>query len=130
MRHTQILVRAEVRRPLLTVTHADDFMRRAVAAADMNIIAGPYSVIGTIPGNEGVSSVVVLDFSSASLHEWPGHQPHALIQFDLYTCGAPPVIDRFHALFADLDPVRFDATVIDRDQFLLCGYPAILARAA
>ncbi len=118
MLHTQILIRAEIHRPLLSTARADEFMRAAVAAAGMNIIAGPYSVLGEIPGNEGVSSTVILDFSSASLHEWPGAAPLPLIHFDLYTCGAPPQVERFRALFSDLQPASFRHIVIDRDRIL------------
>lgn len=118
MRHTQIFIRAEVKAPLLTIERANKFMRQAVAAAGMNIISGPHSVMGIIPGNEGVSSVVTLDFSSASLHEWPDAAPFPLIHFDLYTCGARPDLARFAALFEALGPVRYKARLIDRDDFL------------
>lgn len=121
MRHTQILVRAEVRNPLLTIERADAFMRLAVEAAGMNIISGPHSVLGVIPGNEGVTSVVALDYSSADLHEWPDKAPFPLVYFALWTCGQPPSVAQFRNLFDQLDPVRFSASVIDIDELLLGG---------
>jgi S-adenosylmethionine/arginine decarboxylase-like enzyme len=115
MRHLHLFVRARVLDPLRTPDRADDFMRRAVAAAGMNVIGGPLSVLGVIPGNEGVSSTAILDFSSANIHEWPDNDP-ALIHFDLYTCGEAPEIARFKELFAELTPVSFDAGIVDRDR--------------
>lgn len=85
----------------------------------MRIISGPYAVLGVVPGNEGVSATAILDFSSASLHEWPDAKPHPLIHFDLYTCGKRPDITAFEKLFQMLDPVRFDARILDRDAYLL-----------
>lgn len=115
MRHVQIFVRAEVRKPLLTVERADAFLRAAVAAAGMNVIGGPWGVLGVIPGNEGVSATAILDFSSTSLHEWPGHSPWPLLHFDLYTCSDPPVLERFETLFSELEPISYKAVVLDRD---------------
>lgn len=123
MRHTMILVRAEVRAPLLTIERADEFLRLAVAAAGMNVIDGPHSIIGVIPDNEGVTSVAVLDYSSVTLHEWPAHEPHPLIQFCLYTCGAVPVIKKFRKLFEQLDLAKFHATVFDIDDLLMADLP-------
>lgn len=117
MRHTQIFVHAEVRKPLLSPENATRFMRAAVAAAGMNIIGGPWSIYGIIPGNEGVSSTVLLDFSSANLHEWPDALPFPRIEFDLYTCGVAPDPEKFRDLFVSIvDPVVFASTVVDRDR--------------
>lgn len=116
MQHTQLFIRAEVRKPLLTVDLANDFMCRAVALAGMKVVAGPYSFEG-VPGNEGISTIVGLDFSSASLHEWPIRKDaeYPLIHFDLYTCGEKPDLGVFADLFMELDPVSFGARTIDRE---------------
>jgi S-adenosylmethionine/arginine decarboxylase-like enzyme len=118
MAHFHLLVRAEVHRPLLTPERAAEFLRAAVALAGMNVIAGPIATLGVVPGNEGVSATAILDFSSVNLHEWPTHRP-ALIQFDLYTCGKPPSVRAFRDLFErECGVIRFDARLIDRDEFL------------
>lgn len=121
MRHLQVFARALVRRPLLTEARADFFLRAAIAAAGMQVIAGPLAVLGTVPGNEGVSACAILDFSSASVHEWPDHRPHPLVHFDLYTCGPEPDVARLERLFANLDPVEYAARVVDRDALLRAG---------
>jgi S-adenosylmethionine/arginine decarboxylase-like enzyme len=113
-----LFARVEVRRPLLAPARADAFMRQAVAAAGMNVIGGPFSVLGAVPGNEGVSSTVLLDFSSANLHEWPAHHPWPMIHFDLFTCGARPMVRQFFELFRELEPAAFDCKIVDRDQLL------------
>lgn len=118
MANWHLMARALVLRPIMTMNRADAFMRAAVDAAQMNIIGGPWSVFGEIPGNEGVSSTAILDFSSTNLHEWIYHSPHPLIHFDLFTCGTRPSEDKFRELFRELIPVTFDVKVIDRDEFL------------
>lgn len=119
MRHTQIFIRAEVLNPLVTLERANFFMRDAVAVAGMSVISGPHSVIGVVPGNEGVSSTVILDFSSASLHEWHLATPMPIIHFDLYTCGDLPDEEDFRDLFIEwCDAVRFNIKVVDRDVLL------------
>lgn len=118
MRHIHLFVRAKVRRPLLTPERAKDFLRQAVALAGMNVIGGPWAVLGDVPGNEGVSATAILDFSSTNLHEWPeprnGVWP--LIHFDLYTCGKPPKEKAFRKLFQELDPMELDILIRDRDE--------------
>ena len=116
-RHLHLFIRAEVRKPLLTTERAADFISRAVALAGMKVIDGPHAVLGVVPGNEGVSTTAILDLSSTALHEWPHRKP-PLIQFDLFTCGRAPNEEAFFRLFQELDPIRFDARLIDRDNFL------------
>lgn len=118
MRHWQLFARAWVMRPLRTTARADDFMRAAVSAAGMNIISGPHSTLGIVPGNEGVSSTCILDLSSANLHEWPDAHPFPAIHFDLFTCGKRPERRRFFELFSDLELRAFDIRILDRDEFL------------
>ena len=113
MAHLHLLVRARgVKQPILTPERASDFLSRAVALAGMNIIEGPHSKLGVVPGNEGVSSTAILDFSSVNLHEWPDQ---GLVQFDLYTCGKAPDLARFKSLFVELQPDQYVAALIDRD---------------
>jgi S-adenosylmethionine/arginine decarboxylase-like enzyme len=115
MAHVQLLVRAEIRRPLLICSAARQFLRDAVALAGMNIIAGPHAVMGAMPGNEGVSATAVLDYSSVALHEWP-YRERPLLQFDIYTCGpVEPTVALYRPLFADLEPISLAAMSIDMD---------------
>lgn len=118
MRHTHVFVRAQVRRPLLTEPRAIEFLQRAVHLAGMNVIGGPWAVLGNIPGNEGVSATAILDFSSTNLHEWPEPRNgiYPLIHFDLYTCGKAPKEKDFRKLFKELDPMEIDIVIRDRDE--------------
>jgi S-adenosylmethionine/arginine decarboxylase-like enzyme len=130
-RHIHLLVKAEVRRPLLTCFAAKEFLREAVRLVGMNIISGPDAVYGAIPGNEGVSATAVLDYSTttlaqswdpalmppSTLHEWPHRVDRPpLLQFDLYTCGkTEPTLKLFRPLFDRLEPISLSALAIDRD---------------
>jgi len=117
-KHIHLLVRAEIRCPLVTRGAAATFLRDAISLAGMNIISGPHAVYGTVPGNEGVSATALLDFSSATLHEWPhreGEPP--LLQFDLYTCGPiEPTLELFRPLLQPLQPMSLTVLAIDRDE--------------
>lgn len=116
--HWHLFADVQVGQPLLTCDKANAFLARVVATAGMTIIGGPYSVLGVVPGNEGVSSVVLLDLSSASVHEWPDHKPYALLHLDLYTCGARPSEDAFTSLFKELDPRELHIRVLPRSEVM------------
>lgn len=115
MRHTQIFANAEVRHPLLTEAHACEFLRRSIEACKMRVIGGPWAVIGTVPGNEGVSATAILDYSSASIHEWTA--PVNLVTLDIFTCGRAPKWADIAAVFANLEPINLRISIIDRERF-------------
>lgn len=118
MAHSHLLIRANVRKPLLTLRGAKSFVALCVDVAQMRVISGPHAVMGKVPGNEGVTAMAILDFSHCVLHEWPYADPYPLIHFDLYSCGPALRDTMLDGLFAPLDPVNFSARVIDRDSFL------------
>jgi S-adenosylmethionine/arginine decarboxylase-like enzyme len=115
MAHVHFMLRAEIRRPLVSCARASRFLHEAIAACGMNIINGPHAVLGEIPGNEGVSATAILDFSHAALHEWPYRDP-AVLQLDIYTCGAiEPSAELIAPLLAPLRPRRVQTMLVDRD---------------
>ncbi len=116
MPHIRLLIRAEIRRPLLICSAARQFLRDAVALTGMNIVVGPHAVMSAVPGHEGVSATAILDFSSADLHEWPYRYPRPVLHFGVYTCGPVwPTLRLFRPLIRDLEPTKISAMSIDQD---------------
>jgi S-adenosylmethionine/arginine decarboxylase-like enzyme len=115
------MLRAEICRPLLTCANARRFLREAIRACEMNIINGAHAVLGTVPGNEGVSATAILDFSHAALHEWPHREP-AVLQLDIYTCGAiEPTAELIAPLLAPLGVIRVSAMSVDREGMVVAS---------
>lgn len=71
--------------------HVATFLQEVVEAANMHVLMGPHVVrVPLEPGKAcsdedcgGVTGVVVLSTSHASIHTWP---LHGRVSFDLYSC--------------------------------------------
>jgi S-adenosylmethionine/arginine decarboxylase-like enzyme len=88
-------------------------MADIVHAVGMNILAGPMTSYSNIPGNEGITSIVTLDFSHAAIHIWPLYNK-PLIEFDLFSCKhfeIDTVLDRLR----QFDLLQYNIVLFDRD---------------
>lgn len=113
MAHLNFMLRAEIRRPLLTCGNARLFLRQAITACGMKIISGPHAVLGTVPGNEGVSAAAILDLSHAALHEWPWWEP-PVVRVDIYTCGGiVPSAEMLAPFLKPLGATRIATLLVD-----------------
>lgn len=84
--HKQIMINAKIGDPLRTPEQAIDFLKNLVKKIDMKIIQGPYASYVDVPGNRGVTAIVMIETSHIAFHIWDEDEP-GTIQFDLYTCG-------------------------------------------
>lgn len=63
-------------------------MRGLVSHVRMQIMREPSSAWCETPGNEGITSTVILTTSHCALHIWNSPEPEeSLMQFDLYSCA-------------------------------------------
>lgn len=112
--HKHLLVNAKVKAPLDTEEKGIEFLRTLVEKINMKIIQGPFATYLDVPGNRGLTAIVMIETSHIAFHIWDEPTP-ALVQFDLYTCGTlnhEEVLAYFAEVF---DPVETQFVVYDRE---------------
>ena len=112
--HKHLLVRAEVNSPPLFRDREtlNNEIKNLIKNIDMNILSGPHTAWSNVEGNEGYSSVAIIDTSSITFHSWL--EP-SLIQLDVYSCKEFKIKTIFNWL-AQFDLEKVDYKYIDRDQ--------------
>jgi len=112
--HKHLLVNAKVNNPMKSEDEAIEFLTDLVKAIDMKIIKGPFASYVEVEGNRGLTAIVMIETSHIAFHIWDEPSP-ALLQFDLYTCGAlnqKAVLDTIKSKFA---VAEFDYMLLDRE---------------
>ena len=82
----------------------------------MKVCQGPITAYVDVPGNKGITGVVIIETSHIALHVWDEAEP-ALVQLDVYTCGP---FDK-ELIFKELehwDPVKVEWKYLDREHGL------------
>lgn len=112
--HKHILIHAKIRKPPQTPEETCDWLRRLVHGVDMRVMLGPIAHYVDTPGNEGVSGVIGLETSHASIHVWSEAEV-AFLSFDLYSCKRfdPKVVFDF---IMEFDPYSFSNFLVDRNE--------------
>ena len=110
--HKHLLVRAEVNSPPLFKDRelVDNSMKQLIKDIDMNILSGPHTKWSDVEGNEGYSSVAIIDTSSITFHSWK----NGVIQLDVYSCKDFKIKTIFNWL-AQFDLEQVDYKYIDRE---------------
>ena len=84
--HQHLLVKGKMLNPPRTVEELNDWLARLVKKVRMEVLHGPFSVrVDDVPGNEGITGVVVLATSHSSIHVWDALDT-PVFHFDLYSC--------------------------------------------
>ena len=112
--HKHLLVRAEVNSPPLFKDRErlDNEIKNLIKNIDMNILSGPHTEWSNVEGNEGYSSVAIIDTSSITFHSWL--EP-SVIQLDVYSCKEFKIKTIFTWL-AQFDIEKVDYKYLDRDK--------------
>ena len=111
--HEHLLVRAEVDRPPMKQDRdkLQKQMKDLIEAIDMNILSGPHTEWSNVEGNEGYSSVAIIDTSSITFHSWT----NGIIQLDVYSCKSFP-IQKILDWLKQFGIQKIDYKFIDRDK--------------
>lgn len=111
--HKHLIVTATLRSPPRNVEEVENWMRRVVDAVGMKILFGPNVVRCDTPGNEGVTGIVCIETSHASIHVWDTIEI-PFMKFDLYSCMRfdPNIVTD---LIKEFDPYYFQTMLIDRN---------------
>jgi S-adenosylmethionine/arginine decarboxylase-like enzyme len=84
--HKHLIVRAEVEHAPTERSWTERWLKQLVEKIGMKVCAGPISQYVDMPGNRGMTAVVIIETSHIAVHFWDEPSPN-LMQFDVYTCG-------------------------------------------
>jgi S-adenosylmethionine/arginine decarboxylase-like enzyme len=114
LNHKHIVVTAyNLKNPPKTSFEVERWLLKLVDAVNMKVLLGPFCTRCDTPGNEGVTGIVCIETSHASIHVWDNRQePYA--QMDLYSCDDFDTKAVFE-LLKEFKPFRIDGIVIDRN---------------
>ena len=113
LEHKHLIIRAEVSNPPTDEAWLHNWLNTLVEKIGMKVCRGPITAYVDMPGNEGLTGVVVIETSHIAIHVWDAVDP-ALVQLDVYTCST---LDK-DIIFAELeqwDPVKVEYKYLDRE---------------
>lgn len=111
--HNQIILNGYVNKPFKNTDAAIEWLKELVNKIDMKIVQGPYSSYVDVPGNRGITAMVMIETSHIAFHIWDEEDP-ALLQFDLYTCStldANLVLDEIKQV---MDLTNYEFMILER----------------
>jgi len=83
----------------------------------MKVLNGPHAEYVDVPGNKGVTGIVIIETSHIAMHVWDETDP-GLMQLDVYSCGALDPQDIFKELEV-FNPVKLEYKFLDREHGLI-----------
>jgi S-adenosylmethionine/arginine decarboxylase-like enzyme len=93
------------------------FMRGMVEHVRMKVMLEPVSAWCDEPGNEGITSTVILTTSHCAMHIWNLPEPHhSVMQFDLYSCAPFEVMEVFEYINRHFKVQNASYKFLDREQ--------------
>jgi len=111
--HKHLIVRAEVTNPPKDETLAKEFLRELIQNINMKILFGPEARYVDIPGNRGLTCFAIIETSHVVMHTWDECEP-AMIQLDVYTCGALDTDVVFDSM-RSFGVIKMDYKFLDRE---------------
>lgn len=84
--HKHLIIRAEVNKPPVDPVWATNWLAHVVQKIGMKILMGPYATYCPVPGNAGLTAVVIIETSHVVMHVWDEGDVGE-IQLDVYTCS-------------------------------------------
>jgi len=113
LEHKHILIRAEVLNPPSDEKLVSEQVRDLIDRIGMKLLMGPYAKYVNMPGNRGLTVAAIIETSHIVMHVWDETNP-ALLQLDVYTCGAfnPQTVFDWLEQFK---PERVDYKYLDRE---------------
>ena len=88
--HLHLLINAQIKDPPgpNDCDRISEFMKGMVEHVRMKVMLEPITAWCDEPGNEGITSTVILTTSHCAMHIWNLPEPKlSMMQFDLYSCA-------------------------------------------
>lgn len=119
--HLHIMVRAEIANPpgRDSVDHVNTFMTSLVDHVRMKVLSPAVTLWCDEPGNEGITSSILLTTSNSVVHIWNYEDNTGLFEFDLYSCApyTPDEVVSFIRQYFDVTKIVYK--FIDRSTDLI-----------
>lgn len=112
--HKHLLVNAKVIDPITSTEDGIEFLKDLVNRINMKIIKGPFASYVDVPGNRGLTAMVMIETSHIAFHIWDETTP-SMLQFDLYTCGELDKQVVVNALNERFNVDYMDYVLLDRE---------------
>jgi|TARA_B100001093_G_scaffold164554_1_gene157012 S-adenosylmethionine/arginine decarboxylase-like enzyme len=117
-----VIIRAEVLNPPTNENTASNQIQTLIDRIGMKVLMGPFAKYVEMKGNRGLTVAAIIETSHIVLHSWDETDP-ALIQLDVYTCGAFDPRTVFEWVEEYYNPVKMEYKYLDREHALT---PALL----
>lgn len=111
--HKHIVIRAKVKKPPKNVDDTKIWFKNLIKHIGMNLLVGPVGTYLDKEGNRGLTMVAIIETSHIAMHVWDEQDP-ALVQLDVYTCGALNPDDVLDYL-RKFEPVEVKYMMLDRE---------------
>ena len=112
--HKHLLVRAEVKQPIVNKNKAIKFLRKLIKAINMKAMYGPTASYCKMKGNRGVTAFAIIETSHIAMHIWDEVDP-ALVQLDVYSCADMDPNEVIEIIKQELDTVKIEYKFLDRE---------------
>ena len=112
--HKHLLVRAEVKQPIVNKNKAIKFLRTLIKAINMKAMYGPTASYCKMKGNRGVTAFAIIETSHIAMHIWDEVDP-ALVQLDVYSCAEMDPNKVIEIIKQELDTVKIEYKFLDRE---------------
>ena len=116
LQHQHCIVRCEVEKPYRDPYLVQEWLKTIIYSLGMKPMFGPVARYCWTRGNRGVTGFATIETSHIAVHIWDEPNP-ALVQFDVYTCGAfKPELILEH--LDSMTPVKMEYKWLDREKNL------------
>ena len=112
--HKHLLVRAEVKAPIVNKNKAIKFLRTLIKAINIKAMYGPTASYCKMKGNRGVTAFAIIETSHIAMHIWDEVDP-ALVQLDVYSCADMDPNEVIEIIKQELDTVKIEYKFLDRE---------------
>jgi len=118
VKHKHLIIRAETKNTPRDQKWLHTWLIELVDKIGMVICQGPITSYVDVPGNRGLTGVVIIETSHIAVHCWDETDP-GLVQMDVYSCADfdPKLI--FDLIDKDFEAESMEYKFIDRENGLI-----------
>ena len=117
IKHKHLIIRAETKKTPEEPKWLHSWLVQLVDDIGMDICQGPITAYVNVPGNKGLTGVVIIETSHIAVHIWDEVNP-GLLQMDVYSCADFDPQQIFDKIEEAFEPVKLEYKFLDREKSL------------
>jgi S-adenosylmethionine/arginine decarboxylase-like enzyme len=117
IKHKHLIIRAETEKTPTDPKWLHSWLVDLVSDIKMDICQGPITAYVDVPGNKGLTGVVIIETSHIAVHIWDEINP-GLLQMDVYSCADFDPQQIFDKIEEAFEPVKLEYKFLDREKSL------------